>query len=68
MKLNSNVQMPSAGRNQVHVKKLSVISFSRTVGGWMEQGEISFDFSGKPAGNSLETMLTKFTFHKSHLE
>ena len=38
------------------------------VGGGWSRGEISFQFSGQPAGNSLETMLMKFTFPKSHFE
>ena len=35
--------------------------------GW-SRGETSFEFSGQLAGNSLETMLMKFTFPKSHFE
>ena len=34
----------------------------------MEKGGDTFDFSGQPAGDSLGTMLMKFTFCKSHFE
>ena len=45
-----------------------MISFFQEGWWWVEKGGDTFDFSGQPAGDSLGTMLMKFTFCKSHFE